>query len=135
MDALVHHCMATMVVRVYGSLATQRINGCQLRIMQRALGGEHFAWGLMLYSKMVGQLTRCQATDSGDFAFGSVLVVWFLERVSMLHPRVLLDPSRAREPRLRWWLMILVRHGGGEGGHYFMAEATQVWRHMPQIIL
>jgi hypothetical protein len=31
--------------------------------------------------------------------------------------------------------MILVRHGGGEGGHCFMDEAAQVWRHMMQIIL
>jgi hypothetical protein len=23
--------------------------------------------------------------------------------------------------------MILVHHGGGEGGHYFMTEAAQVW--------
>jgi hypothetical protein len=55
MDALVHHCVATMVVRVYGSLATQRISGGQLRIMERALAGEHFSWGLMLHAKMVGQ--------------------------------------------------------------------------------
>jgi hypothetical protein len=26
-DALVHRCVATMVVRVYGSLVTQRISG------------------------------------------------------------------------------------------------------------
>jgi hypothetical protein len=33
METLVHHCIASMIVRVYGSLATQRINGGQLRIM------------------------------------------------------------------------------------------------------
>jgi hypothetical protein len=124
MDALVHTCMEMMVVRVYGSLATQRISGGQLRIMQRALGGEHFVWGLMLHTKMVGQLTRCQVADSGDFVFGSILVAWFLERMSMLHPIFLLDPSGARELRLRWWLTILVRHGGGEGGHYFTVEVA-----------
>jgi hypothetical protein len=43
MDGLVHHCMATMVVRVYGSLTLKLISGGQLRIMQQALGGEHFA--------------------------------------------------------------------------------------------
>jgi hypothetical protein len=135
MDALVHHCVAAMVVRVYGSLATQRISGGQLRIMGRALVGEHFAWGLMLHAKMVGQLDRCRVADSGDFAFGSILVAWFLERVSMLHPRVLLGAPGVREPRLMRWSWILIRHGGGEGGHFFMAEAAQVWRQMPQIIL
>jgi hypothetical protein len=42
MDALVHHCITTMIMRIYGSLATQWISGGQLRIMQRALGGEIF---------------------------------------------------------------------------------------------
>jgi hypothetical protein len=135
MDALVHRCMAAMIVRVYGSLATQRISGGQLRIMERALAGEHFSWGLMLHAKMVGQLDRCHAADSGEFSFGSILVAWFLERVSMLHPRVLLGTPGVREPRLRRWATILVRHGGGEGGHYFTAEAAQVWHQMPQIIL
>jgi hypothetical protein len=44
MDALVHRCIASMIVRVYGSLATQQISGGQLRIMQRALSGENFSW-------------------------------------------------------------------------------------------
>jgi hypothetical protein len=95
MDALVHHCMAVMIIRVYGLLVTHRISGDQLRIMKQALGGENFAWGLMLHTKMVGQLTRCQDIDSGEFSFGSILVAWFLERVPMLRSRVLLDPPRA----------------------------------------
>jgi hypothetical protein len=103
MDALVHRCVATMIVRVYGSLTTQRINGGQLSVMGRALVDEHFAWGLTLHARMVGQLDRCQFTDIGDFAFGSILVAWFLERVPMLCPRVLLGTLDAREPRLRQW--------------------------------
>jgi hypothetical protein len=126
MDALVHHCVATMIVRFYGFLMTQHISGVQLRIMQWALGGEHFAWALMMHAKMVGQLTKCRAADSGDFSFGSILVAWFSERVPMLRPRDFLDPPGAREPQLRRWVMILVCHGGGEGGHYFTAEA-KVW--------
>ena len=135
MDALVHHCVATMMMRVYGSLATQRISGGQLRIMGRALVGENFSWGLMLHANMVGQLHRCQVADSGEFAFGSMLVAWFLERVSMLCPRVLLGVPSVREPRIMQWSRILIWHGGGEGGHFFMTEAAQVWRQMPQILL
>jgi hypothetical protein len=56
MDALVHRFIAAMIVRVYGSLATQRISGGQLKIMQRALSGEHFSWGVMLHTKMIGKL-------------------------------------------------------------------------------
>jgi hypothetical protein len=98
MDALVHLCIATMIMRIYGSLVTQRINGGMLRIMQRALGGEFFSWGLMLHTKMMGQLNRCWVVDSSEFTFGSSLVAWFLERVPMLRPRVLLPVADAREP-------------------------------------
>jgi len=54
MDALVHRCITTMIVRIYRSLATQWISGGQQRIMERALGGENFSWGLMLHTKMMG---------------------------------------------------------------------------------
>jgi hypothetical protein len=36
-DSLAHHCIATMIVRVYGSLATQGISGGQLLVLERVL--------------------------------------------------------------------------------------------------
>jgi hypothetical protein len=70
-----------------------------MRIMQKALSAENFPWGLMLYTKMMGQLNRCQATNSRDFSFESILVAWFLERVPMFCLRVLLDAVRKTGPR------------------------------------
>jgi hypothetical protein len=134
-DSLVHRCITTMIVRVYGSLATQRISGGQLMVMERVLAGEQFAWGLTLHAWMIGQLDHCRSMNTGEFAFGLILVAWFLERVLMLRPRILLGAHGAREPRLRWWSTVLLHHGGGEGGHFFTAEAAQVWRQMPQVIL
>jgi hypothetical protein len=29
----------------------------------------------------------------------------------------------------------LVRHGGGEGGHFFSVEAARIWRQMSQVVL
>jgi hypothetical protein len=52
-DSLAHHCIAVMIVRVYGSLANQRICGSQLLVLERVLDGEQFAWGLMLHARMV----------------------------------------------------------------------------------
>ena len=95
MDALAHHCIAAMIVRVYGSLATQWISGGQLSIMERALVSDKFSWGLTLHARMVGKLDHYRSIDTGDFSFGSILVAWFLERVSMLHPRILLEMSGA----------------------------------------
>jgi hypothetical protein len=135
-DALLHRCVAAMIVRVYGSRAPHRISGGELFLMERVVvGRERFAWGLTLHAQMIAQLDHCRARGAGEFAFGSILVAFFLERVSMLRPRVLLEAPGVREPRLRRWSQILVRHGGGEGGHYFTVEAAQIWRQMPQFIL
>jgi hypothetical protein len=135
-DALLHRCVAAMIVRVYGSRATHRISGGELMLMERVVvGRERFAWGVTLHVQMIAQLDRCRSTGRGEFAFVSILVAYFLERVPMLRPRVLLETPGVREPCLRWWSQILVRHGGGEGGHYFTVEAAQIWRQMPQVIL
>ena len=135
-DALLHRCIAAMIVRVYGSRVTHRISGGELIVMERVVvGRDRFAWGVTLHARMIMQLDRCQSTGAREFAFGSILVAFFLERVSMLHPRVLLEALGVREPRLRQWAQILVHHGSGEGGHYFTEEAAQIWRQMPQFIL
>ena len=67
-------------------------------MMERVLAGGHFTWGLMLHARMVGQLDHYQSTNTGEFFFGSILVAWFLERVSMLCPRILLGALVVREP-------------------------------------
>jgi hypothetical protein len=59
-------------------------------VMERVLGGEHFAWGLTLRARMLGQLDHYRPMDTREFAFRSILVAWFLERVSMFRPRILL---------------------------------------------
>jgi hypothetical protein len=52
-DSLVHRCIASMIVRVYGSLATQRISGGQLLVLERVLAGKRFSWGMTLHARMV----------------------------------------------------------------------------------
>jgi hypothetical protein len=43
-DALLHRCITTMIVRVYGSRATHRISGGELILMERVVvGRERFA--------------------------------------------------------------------------------------------
>jgi hypothetical protein len=130
-DSLAHRCIAVMIVQIYGSLATQRISGGQLLVLERVVAGEQFTWGLTLHARMVAQLDRCRSTGAEEFSFGSILVSWFLERVLMLCLRILLEMSGTRELRLRRWLTVFLRHSGGEGGHFFSAEAAGIWRKMP----
>jgi hypothetical protein len=136
LDVLLHRCVASMIVRIYGTTAPHRMSGGELSLMERVVvGRERFAWGMALHSQMVAQLDRCRSTGRGEFTFGSILVAFFLERVPALRPRVVLEVPEVRHPRLRRWSEILARHGGGEGGHYFTEQAAQVWRQTPQLIL
>jgi hypothetical protein len=136
LGVLLHRCVASMVVRIYGSTAPHRISGGELMLVERVVvGRERFAWGLALHARMVAQLDRCRSTGRGEFTFASILVAFFLERVPALRPRVVLEVPAVRHPRLRRWAEILVRGGGGEGGHYFSEEAAQIWRQTPQFIL
>jgi hypothetical protein len=103
-DVLLHRCVAAMIVQVYGSPAPHRISGGELILMERVVvGRERFAWGMTLHAQMIAQLDRCRSTGRGEFVFGSILVAYFLERVPMLRPRVLLEVPGVREPRLRRW--------------------------------
>ena len=53
-DALLHRCIAVMIVRVYGSQATHWISGGELMLMERVVvGRERFAWGLTLHAQMI----------------------------------------------------------------------------------
>jgi hypothetical protein len=50
-DSLLHRCIATMIIRVYGSLVTHRISGGKLFLMERVVvGRERFAWGLTVHA-------------------------------------------------------------------------------------
>jgi hypothetical protein len=112
MDVLLHQCITTIIVRIYGSLGTQGISGGQFRIMQRVLDGDFSSWGLMLHANMMGQIHRFRTTIFSDFFFGSIFVAWFLETVPMLCSRVLLSAIVLQELRcngLKFWY-------GMEGG-------------------
>jgi hypothetical protein len=58
-DDLLTECIATMVVRIYGSLGTQWITGGQLRIVEWVLNGDLFAWGVLLHTKIMGNVNGC----------------------------------------------------------------------------
>jgi hypothetical protein len=73
-DSLAHRYIATMIVHIYGPLATQRISGGQLLVLERVVASEQFTWGLTLHARMVAQLDRCRSIGAGEFAFGSILV-------------------------------------------------------------
>jgi hypothetical protein len=77
-DALLHRCIAVMIVRVYGLRAPHRISGAELLLLERVVvGRERFSWGLTLHAQMISQLDHCRSTSRGEFSFGSILVAFF----------------------------------------------------------
>ena len=63
-----------------------------MRVVEEVLDGDLFTQGVLKQTRMVFQLNRCRHVDSSEFAFGPVLVAWFLERVTLLHPQILSTP-------------------------------------------
>jgi hypothetical protein len=54
LDVLLHRCVASMIVRIYGSTAPHQISGGEMSLMERVVvGRERFSWGLSLHSQMV----------------------------------------------------------------------------------
>jgi hypothetical protein len=123
-DALLHRCIAAMIVRVYGSRATHRISGGELMLMERVVvGRERFAWGLTLHAQMIAQLDRCRSTGRGEFAFGSILVAFFLGEGADVAPEGAARGTRGTRAALeavvtdfgspRWWRRWTLLHCGG----------------------
>jgi hypothetical protein len=134
-DEFLTKFITSMVVRIYRFLGTQWITSGQLRVVEEVLDGDLFAWGVLMHTKVMSQLNWCWCADSSEFSFKSVMVVLFLERVPLLHLRILLKPTLLREPRLMRWEHVLAHHGGGEGDHYFTTMVTLVWLQMPHVII
>lgn len=62
-------------------------------MVEEVLDGDFFVRGVLMQTRMVSQLKQCQRVDFSDFAFGSVLVAWFLERFPLLRHHILLAPT------------------------------------------
>jgi hypothetical protein len=77
-DSLETQVFCAMVVRIFGSLGTQRISRVHLEIVERVMDGWMYAWACLMCSCMVAQLGICDTTMTGDFSFGSILCLFFL---------------------------------------------------------
>jgi len=129
-DDLLTEFITAMVVRMYGSLGTQQIIGGKLKVAEEVMDGDLFASGVSMHTKIMSQLNQCRRAKSGDFVFGFLLMACILERVPLLHSRILPEPAGRRDLQLMRWAHVLACHGSGEGGHYFMPTVARVWCHM-----
>ena len=99
-DSLETQEFCVMIVRIFGSVGTQHISRVHLELVEREMDGWLYAWECLMRACMVAQLGRCDTMMIGAFTFGSILCAFFLERVIMLHPQVILDSPSMHDPRL-----------------------------------
>ena len=62
---------------------------------------------------MKGQLTRAKNAKLKNFGYGTILISFALERISLLTLQlILVDRGEPREPLMVRWVALMARHGG-----------------------
>jgi hypothetical protein len=74
-----------------------------------------FNWCEGLLENMKDQLTKCKTGRLKQFGYGSILVSFFLERVPTmrLQRKEWEEDPNPRDPRMKRWVEMIARHGGG----------------------
>jgi hypothetical protein len=69
-----------------------------------------FNWADVVLRSMKRQLTKCRRGNLKQFGYGSLLVSFFLERVSLLRLQVEWNLLAPRNPRMLRWCQLMARH-------------------------
>ena len=68
-----------------------------------------FNWSSAVLVNLKDQLSRCRNGKQKLFGYGSILVSFFLERVPLLRPHMVLPPPSPTEPRMERWTSLMPR--------------------------
>jgi len=72
-----------------------------------------YDWCTSLLANMKIQMTDCKQGRMRNFIFSSIYCSFFLERVSILSPRVDINPHELCDPAMSWWTDVMRRLGDG----------------------
>ena len=81
-----------------------------------------------LLSNMKQQLSDCKMGMERNFSFGSILSMFFFERVLGLSFRVDIPPHRVRDPAQRCWENVMHKLGGGRVANSYLVDFFPWWR-------
>ena len=108
--------------RVAGSAVTHQVSKAQMLYALECMEPRIFNWCDGVLRNIYNQLTNCKEGHLKDFGYGSIIVSFFLERAPVFHPQHIdVEAPGRREPRMRRWVDIMARHGGG---HVYTFPAT-----------
>jgi hypothetical protein len=80
--------VATVMIRILGNHSLHKVSGGKMLLVERVQVVTYFGWGQMLLTVLKHQLSSCRRASRGNCAFGTVLCVFFFERIPTLHPHV-----------------------------------------------
>ena len=77
--------VATLLLRILGSMGSHKIYGGKLQLVEHATGGTFYGWAQMYLQAVRHQLNNAKASGAAFF-FGSFLCAFFFEKVPTLRP-------------------------------------------------
>lgn len=72
-----------------------------------------FNWCEAVLRQLKAELTTCKTRTQHSFGYGTLIISFIIERVPVMHPRMILGPFDTREPRQGRWPSLDPRTRGG----------------------
>ena len=113
--SLVLRVILFTITRAVGIQAPHEASKNHLLLAAECLNLTLFDWASAVTTYIKPQLTKCKRDGNKQFGYGSILVTFFLERLSIFRvPGGIVADPVLREPRLHRWAELMPRGGGGQ---------------------
>ena len=122
------------ITRAAGVQASHEASKNHLILATECLSPTIFDWATAVTTNIKRQLTNCKRADVKQFAYGSIVVSFFLERIPLfqIQRAVVADPL-PREPRMARWAALMPRGGGGQEMSW--QPKFFIWLHRQLIVI
>jgi hypothetical protein len=102
-----------MIGRITGSATVHQATRTQMNCAIQCMNAQIIDWSTTLLEVMKRQLTDCRQRTHRNFEFGTILCLFFFERVPSFSPRMTVRGHLVTFPAVCRWETLLPRQGGG----------------------
>jgi hypothetical protein len=93
----------SLIGRITGSVTVHQASRAQMNYAIQCMNAQIFDWSTTLLASMIGQLTDCRQRTHRNFGFGTILCLFFFERVPCFSPRLTIRGQLATFPAVCRW--------------------------------
>lgn len=95
------------------SMTLHLVNRSYMQYALECLEPKVFNWCEIVLSLWKEQLTKVKSVKMKNFCYGSILISFALERISLMQPQhVSLGVAGPRDPCMQRWVELMARHAG-----------------------